>query len=463
LRNFPRTAFRLSVATLILAQVACSEKTVAPAVATTVVANSSTTLTAAAGSVVSPAPSVLVKDQNGAAMSGAMATFTVVGGGGSVTGATVTTNASGIATVGGWTLGTLVGANTLNASVGTLPAVTFTATSTSGAAASLAKVAGDNQSAGSGTAVPVAPSVVVKDANGNVTPNVTVTFAVASGAGSVTGGTATTSSSGVATVGSWVLGNAGTNTLTASVTGLTPVTFTATASVNLCAARAAHTFGTTTSSSLATGDCQLSDGSLVDFFSTTVTEAGAYLFRETAGFDAYLYLTGADGALIAENDDENDSTTNSAIKALLPAGSYLLGASSFNPNITGAYSISSSTTSTAVGNCELVFVVRGISTSQNVDTTDCLFSQTGPIYADGFLIFLQAGQPVTISMSSSSVDSYLELLRIDGLRVAFNDNKDTSGTKDAQIVYTPSTSTYYAIFARTAVAAQTGPYTLIIQ
>jgi hypothetical protein len=65
-------------------------------------------------------------------------------------------------------------------------------------------------------------------------------------------------------------------------------------------------------------------------------------------------------------------------------------------------------------------------------------------------------------MNSAVVDSYLELVRGDGLHVAQNDNIDAT-TKNAQITYTASQANYYVIIARTAVASQTGPYTLTIQ
>ena len=88
---------------------------------------------AAAGTAVAVAPAVKVTDGLGAAVSGVAVTFAVASGGGSVTGAATTTNASGVATVGSWTLGAVAGANTLTASVATLPAVTFTATGTGAA------------------------------------------------------------------------------------------------------------------------------------------------------------------------------------------------------------------------------------------------------------------------------------------------------------------------------------------
>jgi hypothetical protein len=65
-------------------------------------------------------------------------------------------------------------------------------------------------------------------------------------------------------------------------------------------------------------------------------------------------------------------------------------------------------------------------------------------------------------MTSTAVDSYLDLVRQSGVRVAQNDNKDSS-TKDAQIVFTATVTDYYAIFARTALPSQTGSYTLSIQ
>ncbi|MEE8477637.1 MAG: leishmanolysin-related zinc metalloendopeptidase [Gemmatimonadales bacterium] len=89
--------------------------------------------------------------------------------------------------------------------------------------------AGDNQTAAAGGMVPVAPAVRVTDAGGAPVRGVTVTFAVASGGGSLTGGTPTSDGQGIATVGSWTLGpTVGTNTLTATVSGLAPFTFTAT-------------------------------------------------------------------------------------------------------------------------------------------------------------------------------------------------------------------------------------------
>ena len=70
-----------------------------------------------AGFGVNVRPAVLVTDTLGVSIAGATVTFTVAGGGGSVTGGTATTNAGGVAQVGKWTLGGSPGINTLRAAV----------------------------------------------------------------------------------------------------------------------------------------------------------------------------------------------------------------------------------------------------------------------------------------------------------------------------------------------------------
>ncbi len=195
---------------------------------------------APAGSILPVDPSVLVTDAGGNPVAGVSVTFAVASGGGSLTGATQTTNASGIAEVGSWTLGNTAGPNTITATSAGLSGspLTFTATGTVGAAATIAINGGNNQAATAGTTLPVNPSVLVTDAGGNPVAGVSVTFAVASGGGSIAGGAQTTDAAGIATVGSWTLGTApGTNTLTATSAGLSgsPRTFTATGTTGTAA------------------------------------------------------------------------------------------------------------------------------------------------------------------------------------------------------------------------------------
>ena len=190
---------------------------------------------AAVGTTVAIDPAVKVLDAFSNPVANAIVVFTVSAGGGTLSGATDTTGASGIATVGSWTLGS-AGANNLTATVsGTALTFIFAAQAlVPGAPASVAAIAGDAQTGLTGFALNVDPAVQVLDATSLPVANVQVDFVPATGGGSVTGGTAMTNVNGVATVGSWSVGT-GSNTLTATVTGggITgnPVTFQATGAV----------------------------------------------------------------------------------------------------------------------------------------------------------------------------------------------------------------------------------------
>src|SRR2546429_4111952 len=93
----------------------------------------------------------------------------VAPGNGTITGGSQTTNASGVATVGSWTLSPTAGQNTLTATSGTLSGspVTFTATGTAGAAATIAANSPTRQTAPAGAGGGCAPSVIREDANAN--------------------------------------------------------------------------------------------------------------------------------------------------------------------------------------------------------------------------------------------------------------------------------------------------------
>lgn len=238
------------------------------------------------GTAVSFPPSVIAMDANGNPVSGVPVTFAVTAGGGSQTGAMQTTNAGGVATVGSWTLGTLAGENRMSATAAGLTGspVAIEATGLAAGPATIVLYGGSVIGSPS-TALATPPSVLVRDANGNAVPDVSVTFAVTAGGGSITGGTQTTDAGGIARVGAWTLGSAvGVNTLTATVTGLAPLTLTADMFGSLygtCAlstAGRAHCWGYNVSG-------QVGDGSKVDR-TTPVPVIGGLTFVSLANGDA---------------------------------------------------------------------------------------------------------------------------------------------------------------------------------
>lgn len=82
---------------------------------------------AAAGGAVTVAPAVTVRDAAQKVLSGVTVQFAVAAGGGTLQQSSAVTDGSGVARVGGWTLGT-TGEQRITATAGSLPAVTFHAT-----------------------------------------------------------------------------------------------------------------------------------------------------------------------------------------------------------------------------------------------------------------------------------------------------------------------------------------------
>src|SRR5579883_2519405 len=171
---------------------------------------------------------VKVTDMGGNPVSGVTVTFAVTAGGGKLGNTSATTSSAGMAQT-TLTLGSANGTNTVSASATGLTSVSFTATATASGPASIAVVSGNNQTGNTGTALTNPLVVVVKDSSGNLLSGITVSFAVTAGGGSITPTSMQTNTSGQAQTALTLGSSAGTNTVTATVTGLTPATFTETA------------------------------------------------------------------------------------------------------------------------------------------------------------------------------------------------------------------------------------------
>ncbi|MGH7532276.1 MAG: beta strand repeat-containing protein, partial [Gemmatimonadales bacterium] len=177
-----------------------------------------------------PAPLIVrVADGSNNAVANAKVFWTRIFGTGTVSADSTVTDALGHAQI-TFTLGTLVGTDSIKAALASGDSVLFAATGTPGGAATIAATGGNDQSGTTGTALPNPLTVKVTDAHGNAVPGVSITWAVTGGGGTLSGITDTTDATGTSTVSQWTLGGtAGTNTATATLAGATgsPVTFTA--------------------------------------------------------------------------------------------------------------------------------------------------------------------------------------------------------------------------------------------
>lgn len=261
-----------------------------------------------------------------------------------------------------------------------------------GPPATVAKSAGDAAQATVGQAVTPAPAVRVTDDQSRAVPGVAVTFAVASGGGSLTGGSPSTNAEGVATVGSWTLGTvAGANTLSASVAGLSPVTFTATGV-------AGPVFSIAKEST---------DG-FEAHLGAAVSPRPAVRLKDSFGND----VAGASVtfAVASGGGSATGTTPTTDASGVATVGSWTLGSSAgANTMTASAGSLTPVTfTMSAVDMCaRTTDYTLGSSVPGALSATDCILS-TGH-YADKFTIVTNGLTTFRLDQKSTSVDSRLVL------------------------------------------------------
>jgi len=329
-------------------------------------------------------------------------------------------------------------------------------------AASLAIAGGDAQRAPLGDTLPQPLAVTVTGSDGRPFAGATVTWGVAPA------GTATflppTSESGPDGRASTIVAvgfTAGTLSITATVASVPPASFSLDA-VEPCSFQRPYTIGATVTGVLATRDCLLSGGSYIDYDSTTNASAEWLLLSETStAFDAFLTLEDTAGLVLAAGVDTGPGTTNAPIRVLAATGPYVIGASSRLAARTGPYTLASGPTASDVTNCDLVWLTRGVQTSQQIQATDC---PAGGLRFDLFVLVLRAGQTVTFTESSTAVDAYLELYRVNSngtlTFLGFNDNG--GGGTNALLTHTPALTGIYVVGAETFASGETGAYVLSV-
>ncbi|MEO5580861.1 MAG: Ig-like domain-containing protein [Gemmatimonadaceae bacterium] len=371
--------------------------------ATILAAVSPTSITTTVGSDVVDPPSVIVQDMNGNPTPGVVVTFAVTDGKGSISGPVATSNSAGIARVGGWKLGPVIGMNALSATAGALKPLTFRATAVAGPPGRIQKISGDNQIAAPGTTVALRPQVRITDDFGNPLSGIEVTFAIGGGGGSLGSTKAVSDTAGLAAAGAWSLGSPGGQSIVARAASLSPAIFTAVAiqPVYPCARPGGLSDGVVLRLQLGAASCPGTDGRFFDAFPVTPAGADAYAFTlVSSDFDTYLELRDDSDTPIASNDNASPTTTNSALKAFLRPGTVTLMATSAGTVTSGFYSLSYQKTSPEVTGCEPVFVVRGVTTRQHISSSDCVVSNVRS--EDRYRIWLKAGELIDVQIEDWS-------------------------------------------------------------
>ncbi len=308
--------------------------------------------------------------------------------------------------------------------------------------------------------VRVTPSAAALDIGATIQLNATATDAI----GTVIAGktvTWTSATPAVATVTTTGLVSglaAGTVAVTATIDGVigsSSVTVSAPVS-QVCDATQTITIGQSISGTIASTDCQLTNGAYADKYVLTLTDATPLRITEIGTLDAYLILQDATtGAVIAVNDDGNGDT-NARIEQAVPAGRYVISATTFGAADFGPYTLSVSRGSTACITSTPAFLPDTAVGALRAATA-CVLPDSS--YADRYGLTLTASTILSAAMHSDSVDSYLFIESADGVSI---DRTDGGGPgKDARLIDTLKAGKYI-VYANSAKAKEVGPYTLTL-
>lgn len=346
-------------------------------------------------------------------------------------------------------------------------------------AASVTGVAGDNQTAPTGaTLVPL--SFTALNSSGQPAQGVHVTWSVSpSGAVSFSPRDSTTDASGSTSTTVTTTSVVGNVTISAKVTGVPDVVYHVTV-LDPCSFLTPLALGQTINGRLATTDC--SDGFfLYDFYKLSIS-AGQQNVRVDMHADTNdTYLVMFSGIspfpFIAFNDDSiltRAGARNSQLDIVLPVGDYIVGATSFGQLDRFAYSVAASSRPASMNGCREVWVVSGVTVTDDISALDCTDSSATPRHYDVARIFVPAGNDLSLSEHSTAINPSLALYRlIDTLasdttnpsyvRQFVTSNDDSSATNtNAFISFTVDTSNYYDVIISTSAGGETGAYTFSV-
>lgn len=342
-------------------------------------------------------------------------------------------------------------------------------------AASVTGIAGDSQSAPTGTALAFPLSLVVLDASGRPLEGVSVSWTV-----TPTGGASFSPQPSVSDVNGTIAtnvtlgGTAGDIVIRANVPGVSPVTYHATA-IDPCQFLNAYTVGQTVTGNLASSDCLAGGQFFYDLYDLNVSAPQSLRITmrwsgppSTDTLDTYVELYRvADGVRVAFDDDSIlGEQQNSQLDIILPVDEYFIGASSFAPFDRGPYTLSSEIRPAAMSGCRQVWMLVGTSAADSVTATDCADSTASPHHYDVARLLVPAGTVLKLAQRSTAINPKMSLYQLDCDRyartlVASNDDSSATNT-DAFITYAvpaaPANSCFDVLLS-TSAAGETGAYT----
>jgi len=214
--------------------------------------------------------------------------------------------------------------------------------------------------------------------------------------------------------------------------------------------------------SLRPGDNTLSDGEYIDSFEFEGRPGQRVTIDlRSDDFDTYLILIDPTGEQ-EENDDGTDSTDSMIATDLTESGTYRVAVTSYDAGETGDYQLTIDQAAASSGrppeNRDLETLTAGRTASGELAVGDQTLD--GGEYQDTYFFDGNAGQSVSIEMTSNAFDTYLALQIPNGDII---DNDDFEGSTSRSLVELNLTETgRYRVVATSYAADEAGQYRLTL-
>jgi hypothetical protein len=189
------------------------------------------------------------------------------------------------------------------------------------------------------------------------------------------------------------------------------------------------------------------------------------LTMKSTDFDSYLSLGRTVQGITdyVKSDDDGGGGSDARIRFTVPHdGPWLVVAQSLSSGGAGAFTLALDTLPTPVMAAPVALQLGRAVSGTLVETDPTLESDDS--HYDLYTFDARRGQRLEVSMRSSDMDAYLAWGTIkDGEFDSTETDDDAGGGTDARLRVTVPEDGRYVIRANTALAAQTGAYTLVVQ
>ena len=182
-----------------------------------------------------------------------------------------------------------------------------------------------------------------------------------------------------------------------------------------------------------------------EYYTVMLTEETEVIVDVESEADPYVYVRGGGitaGQALFENDDRGDGTRHSRVIATLPAGAYVIEASTYSAGVSGNFTLSVTTESTGAQSATTTGCSPVVLTLPAVDvagtwTDECESSVPGRGYAEYYTVMLTEETEVIVDVESEA-DPYV-YVRGGGItagQALFENDDRGDGTRHSRVVAT---------------------------